>query len=239
MSDQISRKIPMILSPVGSILNSIILLALSTNLSAPIPWILLGTFLNALSGGMITMITCTLSYLSAVTTEKTRTWRISIAEAMMLIAGATAQFVSGDLLKATGFIFIFAFIIFLNILVIVYVITWLKDAGVGIESNKPRGSPKPDPQPMNTIHSNSADLRERSSQSNSHGPEVIVQPQPPSTQPSWFRIFCNISYFTDSVLVVFRKREQNRKSHVIVQIIIIALFMLAVSPCKYESYKQI
>eukprot|EP00914_Ancora_sagittata_P001415 GHVO01003687.1.p1 GENE.GHVO01003687.1~~GHVO01003687.1.p1 ORF type:complete len:482 (+),score=17.98 GHVO01003687.1:114-1559(+) len=193
MSDRVSRKLPMILSPIGCMFNALVLLIISQNKDAPIPWVLLGTLFNAFTGGMITMITCSLSYLSAITTEKTRTWRISIAEAMMLISGAIALFVSGDMLEATGFVFVFSFVIGLNILVILYVLFWLKDVDVGIEKLPEDGG-------------------------------------------SNFKLICNPRYFTDSIMVLFKKREHNRKAHVIVQIAIIAFFIFAISPAWTLSY---
>ncbi|ELT95720.1 hypothetical protein CAPTEDRAFT_180882 [Capitella teleta] len=191
MSDRVSRKLPMILSPIGAIANAVVLLVLSQHMDAPIPWILLGTLMNAVTGGMITMITCSLSYLSVITTEKTRTWRISIAEAMMLISGALALFISGDLLKVTSFEFVFSVVIGLNILVILYVVFWLKDVDDGIQKT-------PGNNGLSTI--------------------------------------CNWRYFTDSILVLFKKREHNRRVHVLVQLLIIAFFIFAIAPAWTLSY---
>merc|ERR1711976_1113065 len=122
----------------------------------------------------------------------------------MLISGAIAHFVSGDLLKATNYTFIFTFVISMNVKVILYVIFWLKDIDVGIKGNPgyKENVQNNDTYPDTPTASGDESETERDISNTSNTPESKK-----SRVQAWIDLVCDVSYLTDSVRTVLKKRE--------------------------------
>ena len=126
-SDKISRKLPMILTAIGSILGDAIQIVLSVYMQTHVGFILFSALASGLTGGFVATLMSVFSYAGQVASDRNRTARMGVIEAMLPISGIITTFVSGILLKATSFVFVYSLVLFIRVLLILYVIFLLPD----------------------------------------------------------------------------------------------------------------
>ena len=120
-SDQISRKLPLFICPMGSFLMALIYLFSAIFIYSPVEYLLCAELIFGFSGGMSAFLMASFSFLSIKARPKHRTSRISVAHAVERFAHALAFFSSGVLLDNAGFITVYAIVLFFYSLTLVYI----------------------------------------------------------------------------------------------------------------------
>ncbi|XP_046438910.1 proton-coupled folate transporter-like [Daphnia pulex] len=122
-SDLYDRKWPLLFPACGMVLASIVYILMSLYDSIPVSMIVLASFLSGIFGGFVSCIMSVMSYISAVTSEESRSLRVAMLEAMTFCGGTVGPFIGGALLGATqSHAAVFLVIMAFYVLVILYVI---------------------------------------------------------------------------------------------------------------------
>lgn len=122
-SDLYDRKWPLLFPAIGMVLASIVYILMSLYDSIPVSMIVLASFLSGIFGGFVSCIMSVMSYISAVTSEESRSLRVAMLEAMTFCGGTVGPFIGGALLGATqSHAAVFLVIMAFYVLVILYVI---------------------------------------------------------------------------------------------------------------------
>ena len=125
--DSWSRKLTLVLPILGQILSATNTLVIALVQDSPVGFLLFGRLLSGLFGGWITMFMACSSYLSAFTSEKTRTTRIAIMEGVCSVTMAIAGLLSGIILDNTSFRFVFLLTIGIYVLALNYIVIFIKE----------------------------------------------------------------------------------------------------------------
>lgn len=125
--DRISRKVPIILPFVGTLLEHFGYILNSIFIAGSPALLLPSSFVTGVFGGYLTVLAASFGYLSEVTSLESRTARISIAYSVNMFSTSMATFVSGLMLENTGFLFMFSMTSFCFALGLVYIIFCMKD----------------------------------------------------------------------------------------------------------------
>ena len=105
------------------VLASIVYILMSLYDSIPVSMIVLASFFSGIFGGFVSCIMSVMSYISAVTSEESRSLRVAMLEAMTFCGGTVGPFIGGALLGATqSHAAVFLVIMAFYVLVILYVI---------------------------------------------------------------------------------------------------------------------
>lgn len=126
-SDRFSRKKPLYLPIVGTILSVAIYLLCAIFMEGSVAYLLIASLIYGLSGGWVTLLMASFSYMSQISSQENRTIRVAIIEALMLIGAAAANFASGPLLEAGGFVVVYSIVICVFLLVLLYVVIWIPE----------------------------------------------------------------------------------------------------------------
>jgi len=125
--DRWSKKYSMLFCPVGYILCTVIHMICAIYLESSPAFMLLGTVVTSISGGMLTMLGACFSYMSATAGESNLIIHISLAEAAMLASSSISSFVSGILFDTVGYFYVYLISIIVNVLLIIYILVRLKN----------------------------------------------------------------------------------------------------------------
>ena len=125
--DRFSRKLPLVLPIIGSLLVAIIYVALSFFERLPLWTLLFPSLVQGLFGGMTVIILGVFSYVSTCSDLTNRTWRLSILQAMLSIAGALANSCGGFFLDRTNFTIVFSTIGGILVLALLYAVFCVED----------------------------------------------------------------------------------------------------------------
>ena len=105
------------------VLASIVYILMSLYDSIPVSMIVLASFLSGIFGGFVSCIMAVMSYISAISSEESRSMRVAMLEAMTFCGGTIGPFIGGALKSATdSHAVVFLVIMAIYVLVIVYVI---------------------------------------------------------------------------------------------------------------------
>ena len=195
-SDRFSRRLPMLLSLFGLLINSVLYMLSSILPESSLGFLLLSNFIIGCSGGLLTMLVSTMSYISDISTPESRTTRISILYASSNIGSLIAFTLSGVIFDHSGFIVMYSICISLSLLGIVYTIVRVKDI-------KQRQDVK-----------SSVDTKEAGKDVNSD----------PTKKEKWTK-YWNISHVKDVVMVTVTKRENNHRAHILAVLTILLLYI--------------
>ena len=127
VSDSWSRKASLLLPVIGQALSVITYIINVHFKDSHVGYILIGRVISGLFGGWITILMAMSSYLSTLTTEKTRTTRIAIMEGICSLTAAIAGFMSGIILDNTSFIFVFSLTLGIYFITIMYTVICVKE----------------------------------------------------------------------------------------------------------------
>lgn len=117
------RKWPLLLPACGMVLASIVYILMSVYESIPVSMIVLASFLSGIFGGFVSCIMAVMSYISAISSEESRSLRVNMLEAMTFVGGTIGPFIGGALLGATGsHAAVFLVILAFYVIVIAYVV---------------------------------------------------------------------------------------------------------------------
>lgn len=125
--DTVGRKIPVLLPCVGFFLSCIANLVNSLFMTASPSYLLFGQIINGFFGGYIAVIMAVVSYTTHISTETSRTTRLGIVESMTFLAGTFGIFISGVLLNATSYAFVYGLLSVVMLVTILYVVLWLEE----------------------------------------------------------------------------------------------------------------
>ncbi len=105
------------------VLASIVYILMSLYDSIPVSMIVLASFFSGIFGGFVSCIMSVMSYISAISSEESRSMRVAMLEAMTFCGGTVGPFIGGALLGATqSHAAVFLVIMAFYVLVILYVI---------------------------------------------------------------------------------------------------------------------
>ena len=124
-SDRVSRKIPLVIPPIGAILGCVSYIVSSVYMHLPVGLILMGPLLNGLSGGFITTILAVFSYVGAASPKENRNVRVSVLESMSFLGGTVGLGVSGLLLGFYGFPTLFGVLMCCHLCIVAYVLLFV------------------------------------------------------------------------------------------------------------------
>ncbi|KAK3599656.1 hypothetical protein CHS0354_029119 [Potamilus streckersoni] len=131
--DRVSRKLPLIIPLIGSLLSTVNNLVNSVYMSAPVGYLLIGSAINGLTGGYLAMIMAIFSYISYISSPEYKTIKLGITEAMTFLSGALGTLLSGVILDSTSFVFVFGLLAGILLLALVYTIFWVDDIKPSID----------------------------------------------------------------------------------------------------------
>ena len=123
--DRVGRKKPILASLIGavfattgSVLNAVYMLA-------PLPYLLIGSFLNGLCGGYIAALMSMYTYIAQVSTNTNKTVKIGILESMVFLSGTLGTSISGVILDRTSYVFVFSLLTGTMVLAVIYTLLWV------------------------------------------------------------------------------------------------------------------
>ena len=202
-SDAFSRKIPLFFAPVGSILYSIVMLLSSIYMESSVYFILIGQFLDGLTGGFACFLMAAFSYSSQVTTERSRTSRISIGYACQTLAFTIATFTSGIFLDNTSFPVVYLTNIGILLLMVLYIVIFVKD----IACEQP---PQNSPEQYNRMNDQ----------------EDSKWPTGNRTCSKKMAALFDLSHMKKAFMVTFKRRLGTTRRHILVLVAIAFLIMV-------------
>ena len=103
---------------------------------SPLGFLLIGSFMSGISGGLTSLLMGVMSYVSSIAGPDNQTFRISVMYGCSSMASLFAYSFSGILFDATGFVLVFGVCIILYLIGIIYVIFVLKDLKIEPHTNK-------------------------------------------------------------------------------------------------------
>ena len=102
VSDRISRKLPIILPIAASFVQNFILLMISV-LNLPLPWFMVGSLVDGLSGSIYTLMMGCYAYLGDSVVREKRSFKIVLVECLRGLADVAAYIAAGYAVKYLGF----------------------------------------------------------------------------------------------------------------------------------------
>lgn len=127
LCDRWSKKYTMLFCPIGYILSMIVYMIGAIYLDSSPAFMLIAPLVLGISGGMLTMLGASFSYLSATTTNSNLIIHISLAEAALLASSSMSSFISGILYDTIGYFYVYLIGIIVNVLLIIYILVRLKN----------------------------------------------------------------------------------------------------------------
>ncbi|XP_078682545.1 lysosomal proton-coupled steroid conjugate and bile acid symporter SLC46A3-like isoform X2 [Branchiostoma floridae x Branchiostoma belcheri] len=126
-TDRFGRKTAMVMPSVGALISATNLIIQSTYIYAALPYLFIGSIVAGLTGGYACVLMTTYTYITDITDNNTRTWRIGILEAMTGLGATIGSALGGVMVDELGFMSVFILYLVLNAVSIVYVVFWLKE----------------------------------------------------------------------------------------------------------------
>ena len=173
LSDNFSRKAALTLPLIGQLCSTTNYVINSYFMDLPVGFIAFGPIMSGIFGGWVSGGMACFAYLSDITTAKTRTTRIAIAESVISVSAAISFLIGGKILDSTSFVFVTSLALGLYVTALIYVITWIRD-------------------PPSTKRAQKRDCASAC--------KSVLSPR---------RI-------KEALSVIFRKRERNRRAHILV-----------------------
>lgn len=126
-SDMHGRKIPMILPLAGAALSGVVLVIAAYFEELPAEFLLLSPALAGLSGGMSTLVVAVFSYVSDISTEKSRTIRMGFVTGMWFLGSPVGSVLAGVLITYTNYVTVFSLGSAILVVCLIYVHFRIKD----------------------------------------------------------------------------------------------------------------
>ncbi|XP_068239194.1 lysosomal proton-coupled steroid conjugate and bile acid symporter SLC46A3-like isoform X2 [Palaemon carinicauda] len=199
-SDKYGRKIPLLMTLTGHVFYASGYLLNNWMTSWPVELIYVVTLFEALGGGYMCLLSTTVSYISDICSEKTRTARVSTANSIWYLGGPLGTLIGAVIIRYYGYNIALALCLMAYFSAIIYVILFIK------ESHGPfaKDSDKKD------ANKNVATLKK----------ENVSVLKMFTDFFNWHRVF-------ESFKTAFRKREGNARAVLIVIILCNALWRMS------------
>ncbi|XP_059375527.1 proton-coupled folate transporter [Carassius carassius] len=132
-SDRAGRRWVMALPSVLSLLSGGLLLAVDLLENISVYWTLMAAALTGLTGGHVSIFLSSFSYLADLTmgSSSSRTLRMAVAESMIFVGGSVGFLLGGFLEQEFGLKAAFGAYIGCHVLVVLYIVLWLRDPTMG------------------------------------------------------------------------------------------------------------
>ncbi|XP_042883936.1 solute carrier family 46 member 3-like [Penaeus japonicus] len=126
-SDKYGRKLPMLLPFVGSVLATIIYMTNALLWWLPVELVVLAGIPRGLSGGLITLLMATYSYVSDLSGLQSRTLRIAFLDFTMFVGAPLGLFLSSLLFSRFGYVGVFSVSGTGFLLSVIYIVLRIED----------------------------------------------------------------------------------------------------------------
>ncbi|XP_076310146.1 lysosomal proton-coupled steroid conjugate and bile acid symporter SLC46A3-like isoform X2 [Tachypleus tridentatus] len=127
-SDKHGRKIPMILPLFGMVIENILCIFLALYFQIPSVYILLAYFSGGIFGGFSCVITGIYSYVTDVSSSKSRTFRYGVADLFFALGLPIGTLTGGQIFKYWGYNAVFGTSAVILLLAILYIWLFLEDS---------------------------------------------------------------------------------------------------------------
>ncbi|XP_066960794.1 lysosomal proton-coupled steroid conjugate and bile acid symporter SLC46A3-like [Macrobrachium rosenbergii] len=195
-SDKYGRKIPLLLTLLCHVMYAAGYLLNNWQTSWPVEIIYLVTFLESLGGGNMGLLTSTISYISDICSEKSRTSRVSIANSTWHLGGPLGTLIGAVIIKHASYNVALALVLLAYISAVAYVIFFIK------ESHGPFATAKLSKGALSGRASE--DLKEQ------------VDPKEKVTISLMIKDFFNWRRVVESFKTALKKREGNTRSVILI-----------------------
>ena len=125
-SDRAGRKASMLLPPIGGALRAIVFLVV-TWLDVSPYFLIIGAFVDGLTGWFATAVCLCNAYISDVTSTSQRTFRLTVLQMAINVANAGGQLGMGFLIRETGFIVPLFVILVIHIINFLYILCFVQE----------------------------------------------------------------------------------------------------------------
>nr|XP_032811258.1 solute carrier family 46 member 3-like isoform X1 [Petromyzon marinus] len=125
-SDTSGRRLMMILPCIGYSLESIVYI-LIVSLELPLPWLYLGCLLRGATGGYASILAGSFAYLTDVANPANLNMRVACLDMLIGISGGIGAVISGHMLQAMGYAFVYLCVCLILVLCIIYVACVLEE----------------------------------------------------------------------------------------------------------------
>ncbi|XP_064120874.1 lysosomal proton-coupled steroid conjugate and bile acid symporter SLC46A3-like [Macrobrachium nipponense] len=127
-SDKYGRKIPLLMTLTGHVFYASGYLLNNWMASWPVELIYVVTFMEALGGGYMCLLSTTVSYISDICSEKTRTARVSTANSVWYLGGPLGTLIGAVIIRYWGYNIALALCLMAYFSAILYVIFLIKES---------------------------------------------------------------------------------------------------------------
>ncbi|XP_064080709.1 proton-coupled folate transporter-like [Macrobrachium nipponense] len=127
-SDKYGRKIPLLITLMCHIMYASGYLISNWQTSWPVEVLYLVSFLEAVGGCDVGLLTSTISYISDITPEKSRTSRVSTANSMWYLGGPPGTLIGALIIKYSGYNVALGLVVLAYISAALYVIFFIKES---------------------------------------------------------------------------------------------------------------
>ncbi len=122
-SDMYDRKWPLVVPPVGMTIAVLVYILMANFDSLPAWLIIIASLISGLTGGFISIIGDVTSYISATSSEESRTMRVGLVEAASFLSGTIGPFIGGGIYQATlSHTAVFSAILFCYLSCVAYIV---------------------------------------------------------------------------------------------------------------------
>ena len=140
LSDSYSRRLVISIPIIGVNLESLVFLIMSLFPTIPVQVFMIARIFVGVTGSWPTFYMAVFSYVAAITNENHRTVRMGIAQGTFAIGLSIGFFISGVILDNTSFTFVFALMLGLQTLGIIYIFVYMRNPENRVDSQQYCGS---------------------------------------------------------------------------------------------------
>ncbi|XP_076058484.1 putative peptidoglycan muropeptide transporter SLC46 [Oratosquilla oratoria] len=126
-SDRNGRKIPILLPVIGNFLTAFVYIINTYLWWLPPEYIILAAIPRALSGGLVTLLMATFSYISDTTNVRSRTMRIAFMDLMMFVGVPLGLYLSNVIYEALDYMGVFSISAAVHFVCVLYIILRIKN----------------------------------------------------------------------------------------------------------------
>ncbi|ROT69738.1 Proton-coupled folate transporter [Penaeus vannamei] len=148
-SDKYGRKIPLLWTLIGHVLHAGGYLLCNWQTSWPVEVIYFVTFLEALGGANVGLLSTVTSYVSDICSENTRTSRVSTAHSLWYLGGPVGTLVGALVIKDSGYNLALLLVLLAYLSAVLYVVFVIKESHgpFAKTASQAHGSAKQEPSP--------------------------------------------------------------------------------------------
>lgn len=134
--DKAGRKMPIVICLVGAVFATGSAAVNAAYMLAPLPYLLIGGFLNGLCGGYIAALMSMYTYIAQVSTKENKTVKMGLLEAMVFLSGTLGTATSGVMLDNTSYVFVFSLLTGTMVLAVIYTLLWVDNIVPEVDEDK-------------------------------------------------------------------------------------------------------